>query len=192
IILSKRPFTSGAAYKSIWNEERGESPLMTITKAQTAKLATVMAQFPMSFINNRANRAYVCRLRAALGLPLAVEFRNDSWFNRETLDFLRGWNIGLVCVDAPELAGLPAPRILATSKVGYVRFHGRNADRWWNKDGAFRFDYRYSRRELLAWVPRIREIDRSAEVTFAIFNNHWRGRAVANALELQKSWNRAR
>ena len=38
IILSKRPFSSGEAYKSIWNEEDGESPLMTITKAQTAKV----------------------------------------------------------------------------------------------------------------------------------------------------------
>ncbi|WP_422075655.1 ferrochelatase [Tranquillimonas rosea] len=38
VILSKRPFSSGAAYKSIWNEEAGESPLMTITKAQTAKI----------------------------------------------------------------------------------------------------------------------------------------------------------
>ncbi|WP_456387847.1 ferrochelatase [Profundibacter sp.] len=38
IILSKRPFSSGKAYKSIWNEEAGESPLMTITKAQTAKI----------------------------------------------------------------------------------------------------------------------------------------------------------
>ena len=42
IILSKRPFTSGAAYKSIWNEDAGESPLMTITKAQTAKIAATM------------------------------------------------------------------------------------------------------------------------------------------------------
>jgi len=39
IILSKRPFTSGAAYRSIWNEEKNESPLMTITRAQTEKLA---------------------------------------------------------------------------------------------------------------------------------------------------------
>ncbi|SFH05177.1 ferrochelatase [Palleronia marisminoris] len=38
VILTKRPFSSGAAYKSIWNNEAGESPLMTITKAQTAKL----------------------------------------------------------------------------------------------------------------------------------------------------------
>ncbi len=38
LVLTKRPFSSGAAYKSIWNEEAGESPLMTITKAQTAKI----------------------------------------------------------------------------------------------------------------------------------------------------------
>lgn len=42
VILTKRPFTSGAAYKSIWNEDAGESPLMTITKAQTAGIAAAM------------------------------------------------------------------------------------------------------------------------------------------------------
>lgn len=39
IILSKRPFTSGANYKLIWNTEQDESPLMTITKAQTRAIA---------------------------------------------------------------------------------------------------------------------------------------------------------
>ena len=38
IILSKRPFSSGAAYRSIWNNEADESPLMTITKAQIEKM----------------------------------------------------------------------------------------------------------------------------------------------------------
>ncbi|SLN33782.1 Ferrochelatase [Roseovarius gaetbuli] len=42
IILTKRPFTSGHAYKSIWNEDKGESPLMTITRDQTAKMATAL------------------------------------------------------------------------------------------------------------------------------------------------------
>ncbi len=42
-ILTKRPFTSGAAYKSIWNEEAGESPLMTITKDQTAKMKAALS-----------------------------------------------------------------------------------------------------------------------------------------------------
>lgn len=42
IILTKRPFSSGHAYKSIWNHEQNESPLMTITKDQTAGIAEVM------------------------------------------------------------------------------------------------------------------------------------------------------
>lgn len=44
IILTSRPFRSGAAYKSIWNEEANESPLMTITKQQTAKISAEMKQ----------------------------------------------------------------------------------------------------------------------------------------------------
>ena len=43
VILTKRPFASGAAYKSIWNNEADESPLLTITKDQTAKLQDTLA-----------------------------------------------------------------------------------------------------------------------------------------------------
>jgi protoporphyrin/coproporphyrin ferrochelatase len=38
IILSKRPFSSGRNYKSIWNHAANESPLMTFTRAQVDKL----------------------------------------------------------------------------------------------------------------------------------------------------------
>jgi len=44
IILTKRPFTSGEAYRSIWNNERDESPLMTITRDQSAKIAAQMQE----------------------------------------------------------------------------------------------------------------------------------------------------
>lgn len=43
VILSKRPFSSGANYRSIWNHELNESPLMTITRAQVAKLGESLA-----------------------------------------------------------------------------------------------------------------------------------------------------
>ncbi len=39
VILTKRPFSSGANYKLIWNHEQNESPLLTITKQQTAAIA---------------------------------------------------------------------------------------------------------------------------------------------------------
>ena len=42
IILTKRPFSSGAKYKQIWNHEKNESPLLTITKDQTAAIATAL------------------------------------------------------------------------------------------------------------------------------------------------------
>ncbi|EKX58268.1 ferrochelatase [Cereibacter sphaeroides] len=60
LILSKRPFSSGANYKLIWNHDKGESPLMTITKDQTAAIAAeirslygnrVMVDFCMRYGN---------------------------------------------------------------------------------------------------------------------------------------------
>lgn len=44
IILTKRPFSSGEAYESIWNHDKSESPLMTITKDQTAEIRDAMAE----------------------------------------------------------------------------------------------------------------------------------------------------
>jgi ferrochelatase len=44
IILSMRPFSSGAAYRSIWNTEADESPLLTFTKAQTHALRSRLAE----------------------------------------------------------------------------------------------------------------------------------------------------
>jgi protoporphyrin/coproporphyrin ferrochelatase len=39
IILTKRPFSSGEAYRSIWNTEADESPLLTTTRNQATKVA---------------------------------------------------------------------------------------------------------------------------------------------------------
>ena len=44
IILTLRPSKSGAAYRSIWNTEKDESPLLTVTRAQSEKIAAIMAQ----------------------------------------------------------------------------------------------------------------------------------------------------
>lgn len=60
MVLTKRPFTSGANYRSIWNTEKNESPMMTITRTQVAALsdaaafrwgAQVMVDFCMRYGN---------------------------------------------------------------------------------------------------------------------------------------------
>jgi protoporphyrin/coproporphyrin ferrochelatase len=44
VILSTRPGRSGKAYAAIWNREKGESPLRTITRHQSEKLAAALAK----------------------------------------------------------------------------------------------------------------------------------------------------
>jgi ferrochelatase len=44
VILSTRPQRSGRAYASIWNRELNESPLRTITRSQSEKLAGALAK----------------------------------------------------------------------------------------------------------------------------------------------------
>ena len=43
VVLVKRPFASGAKYRSIWNEELDESPLRTITRSQAEKVGRALA-----------------------------------------------------------------------------------------------------------------------------------------------------
>ena len=46
IILTSRPRRSGAAYEQIWNKELDESPLKTISRGQSEKLAQRLAGIP--------------------------------------------------------------------------------------------------------------------------------------------------
>jgi protoporphyrin/coproporphyrin ferrochelatase len=46
LVLTTRPQKSGAKYKKIWNRDRDESPLRTITRAQAERLAKTFAHEP--------------------------------------------------------------------------------------------------------------------------------------------------
>lgn len=46
IVLSTRPKKSGAAYASVWNKDRNESPLRTFTREQGERLAELIADEP--------------------------------------------------------------------------------------------------------------------------------------------------
>lgn len=66
VILSKRPFTSGAAYRSIWNRERDESPLRTITRGQAEKLAARFADRHPDIVVDWAMRYGTPSIRSVL------------------------------------------------------------------------------------------------------------------------------
>jgi len=151
------------------------------------KLACVVAQFPYSFHRRPGNVDYLYRLREGLpDLDIQVEFRNASWLVPETGTVLRELSLGYVCVDEPRLKGLIPPFATATTPTGYIRFHGRNAAKWYAHRHAYeRYDYLYSEGELAEWVPRIRKLQARTRRIFIAFNNHFGGQAVANARMLR-------
>jgi len=155
---------------------------------ERGKMGCVLAQFPYSFRFNRKNRDYLAILRERLAdVPIVIEFRNARWLNQELFDWLRGNELGFCCVDEPRLPGLLPPVAVATSNTAYVRFHGRNAEKWWNHEQAYeRYDYSYSPEELAEWLPKIRDLDKVAERTFVFANNHWRGQAVDTIRQVRR------
>lgn len=155
---------------------------------EAGQLACVLAQFPWSFRDTPVNRAYLASLPERLpDVPLVVEFRNHGWVREETFALLRENGLGFCCVDEPRLKGLMPPLCLATSPIGYVRFHGRNAAKWWEHDEAWeRYDYRYPEEELQEWVPPIQQLAGETKDTYVFFNNHHRGKATDNAQMLRQ------
>ena len=150
------------------------------------KFGCVLAQFPYSFHATPENRDFLRRLREGMGeLLVVVEFRNGRWLTEDTFALLREQGLGFCCVDEPRLKGLIPPVARATGPVAYVRFHGRNAEKWWRHDEAWeRYDYTYSDAELLEWAPQIRGLAAQAEATYCFANNHWQGQAVGTARQL--------
>lgn len=151
------------------------------------KLGCVLAQFPYSFGFNRQNRDYLELFREWLiDLPIVVEFRHRNWLKLEVFDWLRHHNFGFCCVDEPRLPGLLPPIAEATSDIAYVRFHGRNAAKWWQHEHAYeRYDYTYSVEELKEWLPKIRKLEHNSQKTFIFANNHWQGQAVSTIRQLR-------
>ena len=102
----------------------------------------------------------------------AVEFRNLSWVRNETWDLLRKYEIAYTIVDEPLLP----PEIHVTADFAYFRWHGRGNRPW--------FDYRYSKKEIDPWVPKVIETAKNVKIVYGYFNNHYHGYAPENCLYL--------
>lgn len=181
------------AYRELTHEIKADRVAETVAQfrqgirplEQAEKLDAVLLQFPYSFHYTPPNREYLAKLTEHLsGLPLAVEFRNSEWFHGRVFDGLRKFRLALVSVDEPQLPKLPPPTNEVTAPLAYVRFHGRNAEQWWDGDNQSRYDYTYSDDELREWLPRIASIAEQASELLVFFNNHWRGQAAQNAKRL--------
>jgi len=155
---------------------RGIEPLL-----DHGQCAAVLLQFPYSFRYQKENRLYLdALLQAAEELPLVVEFRNVQWERDSVLRELRERGVSWVMTDTPQLRGLSGElKPTVSAEDAYVRFHGRNEQKWWSGDNTSRYDYLYSREHLEFFADSL--ADTPATRLFAAFNNHRKAQAVRNA-----------
>ncbi len=162
---------------------------------EAGQLGAVFLQYPRWFFTSSENRDAIREAKARLGelgLPVAVEFRNATWFNEKnlerTLRFLEDEAIPLVLVDAPQGFKSSVPPVVAATSpdLAVVRFHGRRASTWEQAgiSPVERFRYLYDRDELAAWVPRVEAAARSTRRTHVLMNNCYANYGTTNALEL--------
>lgn len=149
---------------------------------ESGKLACVLAQFPNGFHATIEHEHYLARVVEAFeGIPVVVEFRCREWQSAHALALLREIGAGYCNADMPSYETLLAPSSDATSEIGYVRLHGRNARNWWSGTNVTRYDYEYSAAELMPWCDRIADLEAQSAHTYVFFNNHARGQAARNA-----------
>jgi uncharacterized protein YecE (DUF72 family) len=137
------------------------------------KLGPVLIQLPPSFSYEKDAKKMNGFLESLPGdISFAAEFRNLSWLRPETWDMLKKNGVANTIVDEPLLP----PDTQVTSDVSFIRWHGRNDKPW--------YDYRYKEKELDPWVGKVKEASARVKKTYGYFNNHFRGGAVENALQM--------
>ena len=155
---------------------------------EAGKLGAVLVQFPYSFHCTDANQEYLIGLTDRFpDLPLVIEIRHRSWDRPEAFRFLADIGVGFCNIDQPRVSYSILPSSRVTSPVGYVRLHGRNVRDWFRKNAGrdARYNYLYSEAEIAEWLTRIKEVAQKTRELYVITNNHYRGQAVCNALQIK-------
>jgi len=142
----------------------------------------LLLQFPYSFHKTPENISYLQKVLEAIPFEKAVEMRHPAWFDEDLVRISQDFGFVPVSLDSPYLK-----KIIPTQTL-YMRFHGRNTEKWWQHEEAYeRYDYLYSKQELTELVKEIKETRSDRYLLY--FNNHYQGKAFKNAQMLLELWN---
>ena len=197
-VISAKEFLFTAKLHRVFTHERGKATAEDEKQvregfdelAKAGMLGAVLLQFPWSFKNTDEDRVYLAKLLDQFkDYPLVLEVRHSSWSNPRIYEWLEEAGVALCNIDQPLFTKSIKPDALTTSQIGYVRLHGRNYQDWFREKAPRddRYNYLYSLDELEPWIARIREVAKKTNETYVITNNHFRGQAVVNALEMKST-----
>ena len=199
-VAEARDFMFTAKLHRVFTHERGKATAADEIQVRegmdalrnAGKLGALLLQFPWSFKNTDDERVYLAKLLDRFkDYPLVLEIRHSSWNNPQIYEWLEELGVGICNVDQPLFAKSVKPAAVTTASIGYVRLHGRNYQDWFREKAPRddRYNYLYSIDELEPWITRIKEIAAKTKESYVITNNHFRGQAVVNALEIKATLN---
>jgi uncharacterized protein YecE (DUF72 family) len=68
--------------------------------------------------------------------------------------------------------------VIVTANHSFIRWHGR--------DAKHRYNYLYSKQELVPWVDKVKALSLETPVVRGYFNNHYGAKAIVNSLEFRE------
>ncbi len=180
-----------------WTHEPGADPADVVPPTleglrpllDAGRLGALLIQFPQSFHFETPSIERLVRLLDPLrDWPTVVEVRHRSWESDEAGRWFERQQAGWCVVDQPAVSGStarPVPRVVGD--IAYLRLHGRNARDWFRPDAGrdARYDYLYDRDELAGLAGIARGLAAESKELFVIQNNHFRGQALVNTLQLR-------
>jgi uncharacterized protein YecE (DUF72 family) len=155
--------------------------------AEAGILGALLIQFPWRFRCTPENQGYLEKVfRYLRDFPLVLEVRHGSWDCEPFFKFLSEQKVAFCNVDQPIIGNSIKPGECATARIGYFRLHGRNYANWFKEDAGrdARYDYLYTKEEIRQLSRKIEKVQQNTEETYAITNNHFRGQALVNAMEI--------
>jgi len=152
------------------------------------RLLALLVQFPHSFRFDDAGKRRLEAIAEGLsGWPWVVEVRHAEWEGARAVEWLAQLGAGWCVVDQPRIGATAraTPRVLGS--LGYLRLHGRNAANWFREDAGrdARYDYLYAGDEIEDLAGIARTMAEQAAELIVVQNNHFRGQALVNALQLK-------
>jgi uncharacterized protein YecE (DUF72 family) len=164
--------------------------------ANANRLGGLLIQFPYSCVLDKENANHVKNLVEIFSeYEKFIEVRHKSWFVPKFFDFVKKGKSSLCTIDQPIIGEAVEFKPITVGDNLYIRFHGRNEKAWKQSLSNYgakqtyeqqseRYDYLYTPGELIEIEQAIKEVIDTVKKIYIILNNHPKGNAVANALEL--------
>ena len=157
--------------KKLRNVKEDVESFVKLSSLLKEKLGVLLFQLPGSL---RYNPLLLENFLSVLpkNYKYSIEFRDLSWFRKETYNILKKYKVSLCNISSPKIDNI----FEVTTPFIYIRFHG--IKRWYN--------YNYRQEDLVNWVKFVKNELLKGKDVYVYFNNDASGYAIENAMYFKK------